>query len=135
MFHDARITFVNNPAPPSEGCTLTQGWYKTHSSQWPSGALTPSTPFDGGASLLTILNTPPKGSQYIILAHQYITALLNIQGGASVTPEVQDALDTAADYFAGGGAGTGDSTVDISGVSTILDNYNNGLVGPGHCDD
>jgi hypothetical protein len=135
MFHDARVTFVNNPAPPEEeGCTLTQGWYKTHSSQWPSGTLTPSTSFDGGVSLLTILNTPPKGSQYIILAHQYITALLNIQGGASVTPEVQDALDTAADYFAGGGNGAGDSSVDITGVSTILDDYNNGLVGPGHCD-
>ena len=80
-----------------------------------------------------LFNTPPKGSQYIILAHQYITALLNIQGGSSVPPAVQTALNTAAAYFAGGGAGAGDPNVNISGVSTILDNYNNGLTGPGHC--
>lgn len=134
MFHDAQVNFVNNPAPPSSGCTVTLGWYKNHTS-WPAGPLTQSTPFDGGPSLLTILNTQPKGSAYIILAHQYITALLNIQGGASVPPAVQTALNTAASYFAGGGPGAGDSSVDITGVSTVLDNYNNGLVGPGHCAD
>jgi len=83
--------------------------------------------------IIDLLNTPPKGSQYIILAHQYITALLNIQGGSSVPPAVQTALDTAAAYFAGGGAGAGDPNVNISGVSTILDDYNNGISGPGHC--
>ena len=116
------------------GCTVTLGWYKNHTSSWPSGTLTPSTVFDGGATLITILNTPPKGSQYLILAHQYITALLNIQGGASVPSDVQTALNTAAAYFAGGGAGAGDPNVDITGVAAILDNYNNGLIGPGHCD-
>lgn len=133
-FHSAKATFTNEAVVRSSGCTFTMGWYKNHTSQWPSGALTPTSVFDGGATLITILNTPPKGSQYLILAHQYITAMLNIQGGASVPPAVQTALNTAAAYFAGGGAGAGDPNVDITGVSTILDNYNNGLVGPGHCD-
>jgi hypothetical protein len=133
-FHSAKATFTNEAVVHDNGCTFTMGWYKTHESQWPAGTLTPSTVFDGGATLITILNTPPKGSQYLILAHQYITALLNIQGGASVPSDVQAALNTAEDYFNGGGAGTGDPTVDITGVSTILDNYNNGLIGPGHCD-
>jgi hypothetical protein len=133
-FHSSKATFTNEAVVRESGCTVTLGWYKNHTSSWPSGALTPNTVFDGGATLITILNTPPKGSQYIILAHQYITALLNIQGGASVPPAVQTALNTAAAYFAGGGAGAGDPNVDITGVSTILDNYNNGLIGPGHCD-
>lgn len=132
-YHSAKATFTNVAA--SAGCTVTLGWYKNHTSQWPAGAMTPTTVFDGWGTVIDLLNTPPKGSQYIILAHQYITAKLNIQGGASVPPAVQAALNTAAAYFAGGGAGAGDPNVDITGISTILDNYNNGLTGPGHCPD
>ena len=134
-FHGALLVYHNNPVtPPPAHCTYTQGWYKNHTNSWPAGPLTPNTVFDGGQTIINLFNTPPKGSQYIILAHQYITALLNIQGGSSVPPAVQTAIDTAAAYFAGGGAGAGDPNVNISGVSTILDNYNTGLTGPGHCD-
>lgn len=133
-FHSAKATFTNEAVVHENGCTVTLGWYKNHTSSWPSGALTPNTVFDGWTSLINVLNTQPKGSQYIILAHQYITALLNIQGGASVPPAVQTALNTAEAYFTGGGNGTGDPNVNITGVSTILDDYNNGLTGPGHCD-
>jgi hypothetical protein len=135
-FHGALLVYHNQPVtPPSGHCSYTQGWYKTHASSWPSGALTPTTVWDGGKTIIDLFNTPPRGSQYIILAHQYLTALLNIQGGSSVPPAVQTALNTAEAYFAGGGPGAGDPSVDITGVSTILDNYNNGLTGPGHCDD
>jgi hypothetical protein len=133
-FHGDLFVYHNQAAVPAH-CTYTMGWYKNHTSSWPSGTLTPNTVFDGGQTIIDLLNTPPKGSQYIILAHQYLTALLNIQGGSSVPPAVQAALNTAADYFAGGGPGAGDPNVDITGISTILDNYNNGLTGPGHCDD
>ena len=132
-FHSAKATFTNEAVVHDNGCTVTLGWYKNHAN-WPAGAITQNTIFDGWGKVIDLLNTPPKGSQYIILAHQYITALLNIQGGASVPPAVQAALNTAAAYFAGGGSGTGDPSIDISGLSTILDNYNNGLTGPGHCD-
>jgi hypothetical protein len=133
-YHGTLLVYHNEAVviPPGH-CTYTQGWYKNHTSSWPSGSLTPNTVWDGGLTIINLFNTPPKGSQYIILAHQYITALLNIQGGSSVPAAVQTALNTAAAYFAGGGNGAGDSSVDITGVSTILDNYNNGLTGPGHC--
>jgi hypothetical protein len=133
-FHGGLLVYHNQPVTPPPGhCAYTQGWYKTHTGSWPSGSLTPNTVFDGGQTIINLFNTPPKGSQYIILAHQYITALLNIQGGSNVPPAVQTALDTAAAYFNGGGPGAGDPNVDISGVSTILDNYNNGLLGVAHC--
>ena len=133
-FHGALLVYHNQPVTPPPGhCAYTQGWYKNHTGSWPSGSLTPTTVWDGGKTIIDLFNTPPKGSQYIILAHQYITALLNVQGGSNVPPAVQTALDTAAAYFAGGGAGAGDPNVDITGVSTILDNYNNGLLGVPHC--
>jgi hypothetical protein len=132
-YHGVHLVYHNDPVV-NNGCTYTQGWYKTHTSEWPSGAYAPGTTFDGWKSWIDLYNTVPKGNQYIILAHQYMTALLNIQGGASVPAAVQTALDTAEDYFTGGGVGTGDSSVDISGVATILDDYNNGLTGPGHCE-
>jgi hypothetical protein len=135
-FHGWLFVYHNQPVTPPGHCAYTQGWYKNHTSSWPSGSLTPTTVWDGGKTIIDLFNTPPRGSQYIILAHQYITALLNIQGGSNVPPTVQTALNTAAAYFAGGGAGTGDPNVNITGVSTILDNYNNGLAlnGPAHCD-
>lgn len=135
-FHGALLVYHNLAVtPPAGHCSYTQGWYKNHTGSWPSGSLTPNTVWDGGLTIINLFNTPPKGSQYIILAHQYITALLNIQGGSNVPPAVQTALDTAAAYFAGGGAGAGDPNVNITGVSAILDDYNNGLAagGPAHC--
>jgi len=131
-FHGGLLLYHNTPVVQGH-CTYTLGWYKNHTGSWPSGGLKPNDTFDGGMKIIDLLNAQPKGSQYIILAHQYITALLNIQGGSSVPPAVQAALDTAAAYFAGGGAGAGDPNVNISGVSTILDDYNNGISGPGHC--
>jgi hypothetical protein len=132
-FHGGLLVYHNEPVAPPGHCAYTQGWYKNHTDSWPSGSLTPNTVWDGGKTIIDLFNTPPKGSQYIILAHQYITALLNIQGGSNVPPAVQTALNTAAAYFAGGGPGAGDPNVDITGVSTILDNYNNGLLGVAHC--
>ncbi len=57
---------------------------------------------------------------------------MNKASGASVPADVQTALNKAAAYFAGGGNGTGSG--DITGVAAILDAYNNGFKGPGHCD-
>jgi hypothetical protein len=113
------------------GCTYTQGWYKNHTSQWPAG-FSPTASFDGWGTWINLYNTPPKkGNEYIQLAHQYMTALMNASG-ASVPANVQVALDKAAAYFAAGGAGTGSG--DIAGVAAILDAYNNGFTGPGHCE-
>jgi len=124
-FHSEKVTFVN--VSTDEGCTLTQGYWKNHSEEWAGLADDPF--FNSGKTWLQILQTPPKkGDAYIQLAHQYIAAYLNIQGGASTTAAVDAAMATALTYFTNG-------TGNITGLATTLDDYNNGLIGPGHCED
>ena len=131
-FHQATATFFNVADHVAEGCTYTQGWYKNPKHQWPAG-FSRDAQFDGGLSWINLYNTPPKGSAYIQLAHQYMTAQMNIASGASVPADVQVAYDKATAYFAAGGAGAGSG--DIAGVAAILDAYNNGVAvgGPAHC--
>jgi hypothetical protein len=125
-FHSATATFYN-VAVVLRGCTYTQGWYKNHTSSWPSGFSPNATFYSSGKTWIDLYNSPPKGSQYIILAHQYMTALMNASG-ASVPADVQAAMDAAETYFSTGSG-------NISGLADILDAYNNGLAagGPGHC--
>jgi hypothetical protein len=136
IYHGATITFVNHVE--ENGCTYTQGWYKNEKHVWPSGSITRGSSFDGGASHASILDTPPRGNVYYILAHQYITALLNVQGGASST-DIADELDDAADYFAAASPNNplpaGWTKDEVTALATALDEYNNGITGPGHCDD
>lgn len=136
------ITFTNAPAA---GCTLTLGFWKTHGETWNDASdnkpfLTTTTFYNSGQNYLTILSTPPaKGNAYLILAHQFIAAMLNTGGGASGNSSVDQALAGAAAYFAGAPAGI-PNPVDptrsqlIAWAST-LDQYNNGTIGPGHCPD
>ena len=136
-FHGYTVTYVNH-VDQDVGCTYTQGWYKNPKHTWPAGDIQRNTAFDGGASHETILNTPPKGNVYYILAHQYITALLNIQGGAS-SDDITGALGDAADYFAAASPANplpgGFTKDEVTALAATLDEYNNGLIGPGHCDD
>ena len=81
-----------------------------------------------------ILGTPPKkGDAFYILTHQLITAELNILGGGSAPAAVQqcdrgDANALLADKVIS--AAERDQAIALS---AILDDYNNGLTGPGHC--
>ena len=102
---------VTVTVPCPGGCTLTQGYWKTHSDKgpapydatWaflPDGADTPF--FDLGQSWYQVFWTPPKGGNAnFILAHQYMAAYLNQLGpdGAASTPEVDAAMAAATDYF------------------------------------
>ncbi|HET9799956.1 MAG TPA: hypothetical protein VFP90_18305 [Gemmatimonadaceae bacterium] len=126
-FHTATANFVNE-AVVLHGCTYTQGWYKNHTSDWPAGFSPNDQFYSSGLSWIDLYNTPPKGSQYIILAHQYMTALMNASG-ATVPADVQAAMDAAETYFSTGSG-------DITGVAGVLDEYNNGLAdgGPAHCE-
>jgi hypothetical protein len=88
-----------------------------------------------------VLWTPPQGNAYYILAHAYIAAELNFLNGADFT-DAQAAFDAATDlfetytpeYVAGlkGPAGNALRAQFIE-LAEILDDYNNGLIGPGHC--
>lgn len=125
-FHDESATFFN-VAAPSQGCTYTQGYYKNKGSDLlPAGEF-----FSSGKTYLQILDTPPRrGNGYIILAHQYIAASLNVQYGASAPTAVTNALFTAKAYFSGS---VQLSNSQLVALADILDAYNNGKTGPGHC--
>lgn len=129
------------------GCTLTQGYWKTHSEYGPAPyddtwALLPQgadTPFFlSGKSWYEVLWTPPQGGNaYYILANQYIAARLNILNGADTTPEVEAALAWAEDnLFEVNTPGDKLSKTlrnEALKQAALLDGYNMGLVGPGHC--
>jgi hypothetical protein len=135
-YHGSVLTFWNSAVPTEvEGCTLTQGYWKTHTAagEWPAGYLPGDMFFNSGKTWLQLFNTPPKGSAYVVLAHQYMAATLNLASGASMTGIVDEAYDNATAYFNGGSA----TSAQLIAWSETLDAYNNGLAGgnPAHCDD
>jgi hypothetical protein len=139
---------VDVSVPCAGGCTLTQGYWKTHSLHgpaphddgWlligPSGADTSF--FSSGKSYYEVLWTPPAGNVYYNLAHQYIAAELNILNGAESPPAVDAAMTQAAALLT---AYTPAQAASLRGsarnawlsAASTLDQYNNGLIGPGHC--
>jgi hypothetical protein len=134
--HGSVIVFYNSEIPQEEGCTLTQGYWKTHPDDWPEGYDPSDAFFGSGMTWQQVLDTPPAGgNSYLILAHQYIAATLSAASGASVPDEVQDALDAAEAIFTAAGANTYAKNGDWNALAKTLDDYNNGITGPGHCDD
>ena len=136
------------------GCTLTPGYWKTHSQKGPAPyddtwALLDATLQEGkifflsGQSYYQVLWTPPQGGNaYYILAHAYIAAELNFLNKADKTSEVQAAFDAAtglfnantpADVAAAKGKAGNALRAQFIQLAGILDAYNNGLTGPGHC--
>ncbi len=129
------------------GCTLTIGYWKTHSQYGPApydntwALVGENTPFFlSGKTWYQAAWTAPAGNAYYILAHQYIAAKLNFLNGASIPPAVQTAFNTATNLFnthtpayIGGLGGNNNLRKQFVNLATTLDNYNNGLTGPGHC--
>jgi hypothetical protein len=132
------------------GCTYTQGYWKTHGPVptgnneyvWPQSVkdngLTLGTVNYNAAQLLQILNTPAAGNGILTLAHQLIAAKINIASGAGTTPGVDNAI-TNADALIGNKVippvGTGFLKPSSTGaLTTTLGQFNEGFIGPGHCD-
>ena len=127
-------------------CTLTQGYWKTHSSYgpasrpdatWDALANGPNTTFfSSGKSWYQVFWTAPKGDAYYILAHQYMAAVLNQMNGAN-TSTIDSTLAAARTILANSAPGTlkGANANNAKTLAGILDQYNNGLIGPGHCSD
>lgn len=142
---EVRVSCV---VPPSEVCTLTLGYWKTHSEfgpapyddTWallPSGA---STPFYlSGSTWLQVFNTPPARNAYYQLAHQFMAASLNVLNGASpsaVSSELSAAEALFNTYTPAQIAAEPKSSplrAQMLTLASTLDNYNNGIIGPGHC--
>ena len=130
--HGAIVVFHNDPV--LEGCTYTQGWYKNQG----RGTLPAGNFYNSGATWLAVLQTEPRGGNaYYQLAHQFIAASLN---APSATPPagVTTALGAAATYFgvaiptdwSVGGTYT---KAQLTGWAGLLGAYNEGTIGPGHC--
>jgi len=132
------------------GCTYTQGYWKTHSvdpagnntDKWPANVqangLTLGAVSYTEAQLVSILNTSPSGGNGLVsLAHQLIAAKLNVENGAD--PAAVASAIAAADALIssrvvppiGNGSLTNATT---SALNQALTAYNEGGVGPGHCD-
>jgi len=150
---------VHVSIPCQQGCTLTQGYWKTHSVYGPApeddawndlpdvdGDTVLEGPdetfFNSGQTWYQVFWTAPKGNAYYILAHQYEAAVLNILNGASAPAEVTQAISDAEALFnsyspAAIGSLKGQQyprPLFISLAGT-LGSYNTGLIGPGHCDE
>jgi hypothetical protein len=128
-----------------EGCTFTQGYWKTHGpiptgnnvNEWPVTSLTLGTVSYTDLELQSIFDTPAAGNGLIALAHQLIAAKLNVANGADDS-DVASAI-AAADALIGGlvvppvGAGSLSSSATSSLTGTLA-SFNEGAIGPGHCE-
>ena len=135
---------VDMELPPSDpptgsGCTLTQGGYKNRfnfkvvqSAGVVVGART-YTP----AEINSVLGESVRGNGLVSLAHQLITAKLNIYYGAAAPGQVLTAIQQA-DLLIGSlvvpPVGTGYLLPSqTSSLTSTLDAFNNGRLGPPHC--
>ena len=142
----------------ADGCTLTQGYWSTHSefgpslydATWaalPQGASTPF--FTTGQTYYEMLTmSVAGGNAYVILAQQYIAAQLNMLNEAAAPPALAGEADamaaaeallvayaTQVDIPKGIGKDKNPDRDLALAIAAHLDAYNNGLIGPGHCDD
>lgn len=128
-----------DPDGDGEGCTLTQGYWKNHSihaknkSQHKAWPVSEDTQLCG-QSWYDILHQAPKGNAWLVVAHQYIAAQLNVAAGAEPTFEVSAALDAVEGYLSDCQISKTEKVDALLGKD-LLDAFNNGLVGPGHCGD
>jgi hypothetical protein len=123
-------------AKQQENCTLTQGFWKNHGDVWPVEELILGGVTYTKAELLVILRTPPRGDATYVLIHQLIAASLNVAAGSDPT-EIADTLVEADAWLAANplGSDPGRPERDIGlALAALLDDYNNGETGPGHCD-
>lgn len=133
------------------GCTLTQGYWKTHSKYGPApyDENWANVPDDGedtifflsGQTYYEVLWTPlAGGNAYYQLAHQWIAAYLNVLNGTDIPADVLDAWNEAQELFEEytpeqAGSIRGPAANRWRDLAMILDDYNNGLLGPGKCSD
>lgn len=146
------IAFESTCEPETGGCTSTQGYWQTHNESFRGGApadetweeLGPDAEqtefFDSGETYFDVIWAPVKGNKAMSLAHQYIAAELNLLAGASMPSDVEDAFNAATDWFTANATGDEFPVVegdggDLSDWHETLTAYNEGEIGPGHCDD
>lgn len=119
------------------GCTRTPGYWKTHDFAYQNDPF-----YSSGLTYKEVLWTPSAGGNaYYILARAYIAAKINKDLGVCVPSEVHTAGSAAQELFKTyspseiGALSGGDALrQQFLSWATILDNYNNGCIGPGKCE-
>ncbi len=141
-----------NCLPIGDACTLTQGYWKTHSSFGPApldetwAGMENDLFLGSGQTWYEVFWTPPQGGNaWYILAHQYMAAVLNGMGGADtgvVAAELAEALALLEEYDADGPSTNGRNLIPRRSddrsraieLAGILGSYNEGELGVPHCD-
>ena len=139
--------------PGESNCTHTKAYWKTHAKRkkkdpiWdelkPDGIKTKF--FLSGKSYHKVMWTPPKkGNVYYILAHQYIATELNILSGADDS-DIRGVFNEATVFFNtytpkevekfNKKKDKKETRKYFLELAKILNKYNTGDIGPGHCDD
>jgi hypothetical protein len=127
---------VSGTTTNSTNCTYTWGYWKNHVELWPATSLMLGSVLYTQTELIDIFDEPVAGNGLISLAHQLIAAKLNILAGAD--PSAATAAINGADALIGSvvvppvGSGYLDPS-STSSYTQTLDDYNNGVIGPGHC--
>jgi hypothetical protein len=140
------VLFCRNATAASSGCTLTQGYWKTHSRQGPApydgtwsklGAEEEDTVFfRSGQTWLQVFRTTVRGNAYYTLAHQYMAARLNVLAGAdsaAVSAELAWATRFFEDHTPDMGFSPSVAPTMIAKADALA-RFNEGAVGPGHCE-
>jgi hypothetical protein len=132
------ITCATLPCIVGSSCTYSQGYWRNHPNAWPVTSLTLGTVTYQAAELMAILDNPARGNGLVILTHQLIAAKLNIAYGADPSA-VQQAIADADNMIGalvvppiGNGYLAPGQTGDLT---ETLTEYNEGTIGPGHCND
>lgn len=128
------------------GCTRTQGYWKTHSEYGPAPADPvweelqngpDSTFFKSGKSWYQVFWTPPpQGNAYYILAHQYMAAVLNGLADAD-TIQIDALLGLVRSFFETYGPSDWQASVSknvLTGWASTLEQFNSGKLGAMHCE-
>lgn len=118
-------------------CILTQGYWKNHEQNWAVMEVALGSRVYSQAELLSIFNEPVQGNGLISLAHQLIAAKLNISnsGDATVVINAIESADALIGDLVVPPVGSGYlSPSSTSGLTQILDNWNNQVTGSGICD-
>lgn len=123
------------------GCVRTQGyWSNKPDVVWPNSWYREMNFYSSGLTWQQLYDQPVRGNAYIMLAHQFMTVVLNRNAGASAPLGVQDIVAKARDWFASGTTlntcGKGECN-EQKNWAAILDIYNNGNYpgAPKHCPD
>lgn len=131
------------PEPPKTGCTRTQGYWKNHSkydpkrydATWAKGGEDTKF-FKSSFTYYSILSVEPKGNAYYILAHQYVATTLNLKVASAPAPVLSAHVQATIffnTYTPAQIAGNKALHTLATQLAGILDAYNNGITGPGHC--